>query len=248
MYLLIEHWSSAKELTPFALWQYKVGIWNDFIKEQPKQVKKLPLIVPMVFYNGTKPYDKPRNLRKIIEGPPELIEEMLFKDFHLIDTNMIQDETLKEQVWSGIVTFVFKHSRDRNFRNAFREFCKRSQILIKNNGERAVPLINVLLNYQSLVGEWKNPKEMLDIAQENLIEPKSGEKLMMTLAEYLGEIGRKQGESSLLLRLLSRKYGIIPTYYRNKIEQADADTLLVWGERVLDALTLEEVFEEMIPA
>lgn len=71
---------------------------------------------------------------------------------------------------------------------------------------------------------------------------------MVTIAGYYGELGRKEGESILLLRLLQRKYGNLSPYYRNKIEQADADTLLVWGERVLDAKRLEDIFEETITA
>jgi len=248
LYLLIEHFSSAKELTPFALLQYKVGIWSDFIKSQRKKVKKLPLIIPMVFYNGTKPYDKPRHLSKIIEGPPEIIEEILFKDFHLIDTNLIEDESLREQLWSGILTFAFKHSRDREFKNAFVEFCKRAGILLGKMGERAVPLVELLLKYQSIVGEWKNTEEMVQMAESNLAPHKNKESIMVTLAGYYGEIGRKEGESAVLLRQLQHKYGNLPAYYRNKIEQADTDTLLIWAERVLDAKRLEDIFEEMITA
>jgi len=202
----------------------------------------------MVFYNGTKPYDKPRHLSKIIEGPPDIIDEILFKDFHLIDTNLIQDEALKEQLWSGILTFAFKHSRDREFKTAFIEFCKKAGILLGKEGERAVPLVELLLKYQSVVGVWENPKEMLQVAESNLVPPKSKEKIMMTLAEYLRGEGRQEGESTMLLRQLQRKYGNLPPYYRNKIEQADANTLLIWAERVLDAKHLEEIFEETVTA
>lgn len=260
LYLLIEHFSSAKVLTPFSLLQYQVGIWSDFIKEQPDDVEKLPLIIPMVFYNGTRPYDKPRNLRQIIAGPPELIDQILFNDFHLIDTNLIEDETLRNQLWSGILTFTFKHVRDRNIKNAFREFCKKALFLFENHGERSVPLVELLLQYQSIVGRWDNPEEMLEIADMSFINSKRKGNVMSTLAEYLGEIGREKGvqqgiqqgrqlgESELLLRLLNRKFGIIPTHYRKKIEQADANTLLIWGERILEAQNIEDIFVELVSA
>lgn len=260
LYLLLEHMSTAKELTPFSIWQYKIGIWSDYIKEKKRQISKLPLIVPMVFYNGTEPYDKPRNLNKIIDGSPEVINAVLYKDFHLIDTNTIEDETLKEQLWSGIVTFAFKHSRNREFKNAFLEFCKRAKILVDKEGSRAVPLIKLLLHYQSLTKGLKDPKEILDIVEAELINPDNGENVMMSFAEYFEgigvekgrqegrQVGHQEGESALLLRLLQRKFGIIPAHYRNKIEQADANTLLTWGERILKADYIEEIFEEKVPA
>lgn len=58
-------------------------------------------------------------------------------------------------------------------------------------------------------------------------------------------IGRQEGESLLLLRLLTRKFGEIPKRYQERVAQADAEMLLIWGEKILDAKTLPEVFEEI---
>lgn len=59
--------------------------------------------------------------------------------------------------------------------------------------------------------------------------------------------GREQGlligESALLNRLLRRKFGAAVEGYQDKLKQADADILLLWGERVLEAKSIEEVFE-----
>ena len=55
------------------------------------------------------------------------------------------------------------------------------------------------------------------------------------------EEGRQQGEASMLLRLLQLKFGDVPEAVRQKIERADAQTLLAWSERVLTAASLEQV-------
>jgi predicted transposase/invertase (TIGR01784 family) len=55
--------------------------------------------------------------------------------------------------------------------------------------------------------------------------------------------GRQEGEAAILLRLLIRKFQTIPSSYRQRIEQADAETLLTWADQVFDAATLDEVFE-----
>ena len=66
----------------------------------------------------------------------------------------------------------------------------------------------------------------------------------VTSAERLGiEKGKLEGETAVLLRLMGRKYGPEAlAAHRARVEQADAETLLEWAERVLTADTIDEVF------
>jgi hypothetical protein len=55
--------------------------------------------------------------------------------------------------------------------------------------------------------------------------------------------GKLEGEAAILLRLIDRKYGSQAlAAHRERVEQADAQTLLEWAERVLTAETVEDVF------
>jgi len=99
----------------------------------------------------------------------------------------------------------------------------------------------------------------LEVEYQEAIEQFEEEEVNMgyiTTAERLGikkgieqgiEQGRQegvqQGESTFLLRLLERKFKIIPESYRQKIVHANPDILLTWGERVLESHALEDVFE-----
>ena len=56
--------------------------------------------------------------------------------------------------------------------------------------------------------------------------------------------GRQQGEATILLRLLQLKFGEVPEAARRRIEDADAQTLLAWSERVLTAGSLEQVISD----
>jgi predicted transposase YdaD len=60
--------------------------------------------------------------------------------------------------------------------------------------------------------------------------------------EGLRQAGVKAGEARLLLRLLERRFGPLPAAVGQRVAEADADTLLVYGERILDAESLDEVF------
>jgi hypothetical protein len=52
---------------------------------------------------------------------------------------------------------------------------------------------------------------------------------------------RQEGAVLILLRLLRLKFGKIPDAIRQRIEQADPETLLVWSERILTATDIDEV-------
>ena len=56
------------------------------------------------------------------------------------------------------------------------------------------------------------------------------------------EEGRQKGEATLLLRQLERKFGSLDPQTRKRVRSADAESLLAWGERVLTAERLEDVF------
>jgi predicted transposase/invertase (TIGR01784 family) len=58
------------------------------------------------------------------------------------------------------------------------------------------------------------------------------------------EKGRVEGEAALVSLLLERRFGPLPAATRRRIAAADADALLVYGERLLDAQNLDEVFTD----
>jgi len=54
--------------------------------------------------------------------------------------------------------------------------------------------------------------------------------------------GKQRGEALILLRLLRLKFGEIPDDTRRRIEATDADTLLAWSERILNAECIDDIF------
>jgi hypothetical protein len=61
-----------------------------------------------------------------------------------------------------------------------------------------------------------------------------------------GEVrGEARGEAKTLLRLLTKKFGgpSLPTWVSPRVQSADAHILEIWTDRILDAQSLEEVFQ-----
>ncbi|MBF0613634.1 MAG: DUF4351 domain-containing protein [Magnetococcales bacterium] len=54
--------------------------------------------------------------------------------------------------------------------------------------------------------------------------------------------GREEEGRKIVQRLLTRRFGPLPEYVMNKIAHADAESLERWGDRLLDAGSLDEVF------
>ncbi|HEU4420183.1 MAG TPA: DUF4351 domain-containing protein [Planctomycetota bacterium] len=82
------------------------------------------------------------------------------------------------------------------------------------------------------------------------ITPRSTHK-MITAAEHIRRRTRKEvmpkfmakGQSRLLLRQLEKKFGVLPPKLVARIRRARIETLEGWGDRVLTAKVLDDVFE-----
>ncbi len=188
----------------------------------------------------------------MIQASPKLIDQILLQPFHLIAVNNIPDEELREHLWSGVMAFVMKHIHARDTLSFLQKILRQLHQLELADGTEHVIL---LLNYFLVASNIQDIEKFISLIQK-AFSPQVGEQIMtlaerireegyqrgLTLAEQFREKGLLAGEAAFLTRLLTRKFGAISTHYQERIQQADADILLHWGERTLDANTLEEVF------
>ena len=56
--------------------------------------------------------------------------------------------------------------------------------------------------------------------------------------------GQRQERTHFLLSLLERKFGPLSAHDRDRIKQASSEQLLYWGSKLLEAHSLEALFEE----
>jgi predicted transposase YdaD len=54
---------------------------------------------------------------------------------------------------------------------------------------------------------------------------------------------RTEGEAELLLRQLERRFGPLSDAAKQRVAKADGETLLLWGDRILDARNLADVWD-----
>jgi hypothetical protein len=70
VYVLIEHQSSPDPIMPLRMLRYLMRIWDRWLEENPK-AKRLPMIVPLVVYQGSRRWTYPVELSELLDVDPE---------------------------------------------------------------------------------------------------------------------------------------------------------------------------------
>lgn len=268
LYLLFEHKSGGDGLTPFQLLVYVVRIWERFLSDHPR-AKKLPMIVPVVVHHSDRRWNFARDLRELIQVPPELrlsLRPLLPSfPFLLDDLAAESSDRLRTRAMSEIAKLtLFCLQRARHSGDLLAELrlwveTVRS-LLAAPDG--ATALSDVFL-YISKVTDL--PKD--EVRQFLTVElgPES-EQLVKTTYDRLVEEGRvkglaegrakgqaegraegqaegrAEGRAAILLKLLHARFGDLQAEVTDRVRNASVEQLDLWAVAVLEAQTLEEVF------
>jgi predicted transposase/invertase (TIGR01784 family) len=240
IYLLVEAQSKAEWGMPVRLLKYMLDIMEHH--GRITREKRLPIIYPLVLYNGKKAYNQPTDILDMFAASDKaLAQTILFKPFQLIDLTTISDEALRGKIWLQILEGCLKHIYDRDILPFLRGLVS---VLREAEQEDGQSLVQAALKYIITAGEVSNSQIFLDTIEKGLSS--TTRETVMTIAQEIErkgwQQGMQQGEYSLLLRQLERKFKQIPEIYYQKLTRADASTLLVWGERLIEAQAIEEIF------
>lgn len=95
---------------PFRLLAYMLEIWRDILKNTPKsktkrKAFKLPIIYPIVLYNGISDWTAPFNFKDMLHGIDLFDEQILDFKYTLIDVNRYEKQELLQL--SNLISSVF---------------------------------------------------------------------------------------------------------------------------------------------
>jgi predicted transposase/invertase (TIGR01784 family) len=197
IYVLSEHQRNPEPLMPFRVLQYIVAIMEQHRKQHPNE-NTLPLVVPLVFFNGKNAYPYSADIKDLIAAPRALIDSVLFQPFTLIDTHELSDEQIRKYHWAGLFQLLFKHIDRPELLSWLPAYMPLFQQVEKEGGQE---YIIAMMHYLLKASEANDFKNMLNFMKENLTHV-IGEKIM-TIAEQL----RQEGEAALLIRQLQHKFG-----------------------------------------
>lgn len=190
IYLLAEHQSTPQTLMPYRLIKYIFGIFDHHLKKQKgeKNRKRLPIIVPLILYNGKdSPYPYSTNLFDCFTDPG-LAEKVMFNGpFKLIDLTTEPDEKLRRHKEAAVMELLEKHIRTRDILPLI-ELLAKSGLLEQLQQLGAGEYLQFTLNYVLNKGEASDNRKVIELLSETL--PNED---IMTIAESLKKEGRKEG-------------------------------------------------------
>ncbi|WP_380184571.1 Rpn family recombination-promoting nuclease/putative transposase [Kalamiella sp. sgz302252] len=190
IYTLIEHQSSPDKHMAFRLMRYAVAVMQRHLKAGHEE---LPLVIPLLFCHGrASPWPYTTDWTALF-AEPELARQLYSSSFPLIDTGALDDDEIMQHRKMAMLELLLKHAHTRDLA----ELSKRLVALLFDGyttGEQLVTLMNWMVQTGSAI----KPEQLLqDLANCS----SSQEEVLMTIAEYLEQKGRTQGEHEATLKI-----------------------------------------------
>jgi len=246
--MLFEHKSTPEYWVALQLLRY-ITLQGEAYRKQHPDAKHLPPVYPMVLYHGHKTWHAPSDFHALVRPLPAVLQPYVpqFR-YNLHDLSARTNAEIKGDVLTRLVQLAMRWI----FSQEPLEHLERLIALIEQIADRdtALEILESLLRYY--VQGTQRVAE--DDARQLLEQTSPGDPIMQTFIDrYIEqgreqgmeqgmELGERQGEAKLLLHLMERKFGPADARLRQQIQEADAETLLEWSERILTAETPEAVF------
>jgi predicted transposase YdaD len=253
LYLLLEHQSRVEERMAWRLLRYVVRILDGWTREHPSPAP-LPAVVPIVLYHGAAPWRAPTDLAELFdlsdELRPALREHLPAFRFVLADLSAYSEQELRGAALGAIdKIFVLSLHHGRQPRDPLAFFASiHSLIREVLRAPGGIAALEQVLRYHLYIHDRVDLRALGEILATQGDE--GAREMVMNMAERLiaegeakgEEKGMVKGEARLLLKQIRLRFGAPAPEVVARIEAAPLADLDRWGERLLDAATLDDVF------
>lgn len=250
IYILMEFQSRPDPTMPVRLMAYMGLFYQALLASQPKsERRKLPLVIPIVLNTGKQPWGEQRDLGLLIEDldPSAEIYRPRLR-YHVIDEAAYPREKLEKL--KSPVADLFRLETSKGWREVHASVRRLKKTLPPSEaGLRAAFggwLGDVILPRLGLPKKIASVKRTLEEVETMLAE--NIDRWNREIKEEGRQEGREEGRMEeralMVLRLLRLKFGPLAPQTEDRVRSADANRLLEWGDRVLTAESLQDVFKD----
>ncbi|MBF0562293.1 MAG: Rpn family recombination-promoting nuclease/putative transposase [Alphaproteobacteria bacterium] len=246
LYILLEFQSKIDKWMAVRMQVYVGLLWQQIIKEHKlKRQDTLPPVLPIVLYNGDRPWDAPTELTDLITLPPDsaLWHWQPRVRYYLLDESAFPRDDLARRESLAALLFRLEHCHEPDelvglidevinwfrqhpdydtLQHLFTEVVQQAAQGLKNQGTViAIPegMLEVRTMLATRVQEWTRKWKAEGIAE-----------------------GRVEGKAEMLLRQLRRRFDTLPVGIEDRVCAAGIDQLDDWSERFVDGKPLSEIF------
>jgi hypothetical protein len=251
LYLLIEFQSSVDRFMALRTMVYVGLLYQDLISQ--KQLGPdglLPPVLPVVLYNGESRWRAPTSLAALLPKVPAFLAPLQPQmEYVLIDEGAYPASALST-LPSNLVAAIFKLERPQHPEEVRRIL---AEVLDATKGPEYAQVRRIIAlwiraalkrnrRYSIELPELDDLQELSVMLSQRIEE---WAKAYMATGEEKGlERGLLKGEARMLSRLLARRFGELPAWVEQRLNEATEAQLAGWSESVLDAQSLAAVFAE----
>jgi predicted transposase YdaD len=256
---LIEHQSSEDWWMLERFVDIESHMWRHWRMLHP-EARHLPAIVPVVVYNGPRPWRAPTDMHALYGLPEDLREALgphvLSCAFVLDDLSATTDEALRARrmdAYARLCLFAMARAAADDFLDRLAAWQGELRLVF---GTMERERLDSFLFYTFKVHRHADRGTVRDRIAA-VVGPKQ-EDIVLTVAEQFIqegfdkglekgiekgiEKGRTQEGQGLLLRLLGQRFGAVPDAIAARVNAASLAELEGWFDRVIGAATLDDVF------
>ena len=218
VYIICEHQSTVDQFIALRLWQYMLLL----CERHKKDKNKLPLICPIVIYNGKNPYTAARNLWQLFDNPV-IAKKLLTEDYQLVDLQSMPNDEIIKQRHLGMMQYMLKHIHTRDLLKLWEDFLVKFQPdIVVDKASGYIYIRSFLWYTDAKLAEGKQLELERILGKYLPIEEKDN--IMRTIAEKyidegieVGEIrgeargearGKAEGKAEIAKKLLLKKYSV----------------------------------------
>ncbi len=253
VYLLLEFQSTVDTFMAVRMMTYMGLLYQELIRGgKLTATGKLPPVLPIVLYNGNKRWHAAQDIADLIEVVPGglahyrpqlrylLLDEGACDESGLLPLRNLAaalfrlEKSRQPQDMGAVIGALvdwLKAPEQTGLRRAFTVWITRVLLRGRMPGVN-IPEMNELHEVQTMLAE-----RVIEWTEEW-----KEQGLQQGLQRGLQQ-GLQQGELLLLKRQLTRRFGALPSWVEAQLAQADRAQLEQWAEMILDARTLEEMFQ-----
>ncbi|PCJ26136.1 MAG: transposase [Rickettsiales bacterium] len=197
IYLLLEHQSSVDYWISFRLQKYMLLLCERHKKN--KEPGKLPIIYPLVLYNGKAKYTASLNFWGLFDDPKRA-KEVMGGDYTLVDLHAMSDDDINYERYSSLVLSAMKHIHDRDTLKMLDLLFGRCKIALSLDKKEDYVLLRMIIEYTNPKVPAEKRKELEQVIKGHLSK-KEGENFMKTVKDSYKEEGREEGAEQKSLQI-----------------------------------------------
>jgi hypothetical protein len=253
IYILIEHQSRPDELMPLRLPDYVLQVYKTQLREWEQTHAshagiRFHLVVPVVFYTGTRDWDSVGRLENLVELGQQFKRMIPGVDPEFVNLPTLPEAKLEAAGYFGSVLRLVQQRGAplADFEDLLRRVVRHLETMPPQERLRRLDLLsyaNALVYHARDRSEQPGLHGIIQASAGTDEQRREIAEMGQTMAEYLKEEGMKVGEvralRQALLRQLRKRFPPLPEALVQTIETTeDVDQLNQWIDRVVTAKSL----------